>query len=335
MKIRNLVLGIAAGMALLGAASVSAETITSADGVLSIDTPSDEWTQKTDSKALLEITDGKNSITIEHLSNGEALPAQEIADEKNPDVYVSLISTKNEVFSVKGLAVDAVDLQTIIKTAGTIKILKFDTKTAVIPVETKKAEESGKKDEAAAEQNTEAVANGSAVTVYDADGMSVELYFDEATGEYKDANGNVFLTMAGSVFYQPDSNSYWSADKDYWLTHSEDELNYDEVAAEKSGMAENAMVLYNEAGESVTVLHSSETGNCEDENGLEYLAMAGGLFYQPDTDSYWDTDPNYWTEHTEDELDYEEMVDELNEDDTVEDAEEVYDDAEEDLDDFD
>ena len=65
MKLRKLFLGMAAGMTLLGAvAAVNAETITSADGVLSIDTPSDAWTQKTDSKALLEISDGRNSIAI-------------------------------------------------------------------------------------------------------------------------------------------------------------------------------------------------------------------------------------------------------------------------------
>ena len=334
MKIRNLVLGMAAGMALLGAASiVSAETITSADGVISIETPSDAWTQKTDSSALLEISDGKNSITIEHRSNGEALPAQEVANDTNPDVYTSQISTKNEVFSVRGLAADAVDLQTIINTAGTIRILKFDTKTAVTPVaapakaqETKKEEPTEKKEETVQTEQSGTDSAPSVLTVFDEDGMSVELYYDDVFDVYRDSNGNVFLMMEYPVVYQPDSNSYWAADRDFWNTHSEDELDYSVYETLEHADEETELVLYNEDGDSVTVFENTETGKCVGLDGLTYLPMGNGTFYQPDTDTYWDTDPSFWTTHDDEDMDYDEYVDDLNETD-----DDVYVDVDDDL----
>ena len=313
MKIRNLVLGIAAGMTLLGAASfVNAETITSADGVISIETPSDAWTQKKDSKALLEISDGKNSITIDHRSNGEALPAQEVANDTNPDVYTSLISTKNEVFSVRGLAVDNVDLQTVIKTAGTIKILKFDTNTAVTPAkaqETKKAETTQKKEEPAKQSGTDSAP--SVLVVFDEDGMSVELHYDAAFDVYRDANGNAFLMMEYPVVYQPDTNSYWAADRNFWDTHDADEMDYSAYQTLAHADEERQFVLYNEGGSSVTVVENIETGNCVGLDGLTYQPMGSGTYYQPDTNTYWNTDPSYWNNHDADDMDYDKYVDDL------------------------
>ena len=335
MKMRNLVLGIAAGMTLLGAAgAVSAATITSADGVLSIETPSDAWTQKTDSKALLEITDGKNSIAVEHMSNGEALPAQQVADEKNPDVYVSLISTKNEVFSVKGLAVDNQGLQSVIQTAGTIKILKFDTKTAVAPAATaKKADTAQKTDttKTTEEKKTETTSKPD-IVVYDSDGMSVELYFDPATGEYKDANGNAFLTMAGGLVYQPDSNSYWNTDKNFWNEHSEDEFDYSTIAEQKAGSTES-FTVFSESGDSRTLKLDVETGDYVDGSGLVYLPMAGSLVYQPDTDSYWSGDASYWDSYSEDEMSYDDFINEVYNDES--DTEEGQSDEEDYVEDYD
>ena len=139
-------------------------------------------------------------------------------------MYVSLISTKNEVFSVKGLAVDNVDLQTVINTAGTIKILKYDTKTAVTPA---KAEAPKAATQAAPEKKAETAEAQKVVVVYDEGGMSVKLYFNEAEGVFHDANGNKFIPMNGPIVYQPDSNSYWSSDPSFWNTHTEAELKGD------------------------------------------------------------------------------------------------------------
>ena len=113
------------------AAESTAATITSSDGVLSIEMPGDEWKEKEDSDYWFEITDGKNSIVIDHLGNGETLPDVKMAGEENEEVCQTFVSTKNEVFIVTGLADSREALEDIIKTVGTIKILKYDTKTAV------------------------------------------------------------------------------------------------------------------------------------------------------------------------------------------------------------
>ena len=113
------------------AAESTAATITSSDGVLSIEMPGDEWKEKEDSEYWFEITDGKNSIVIDHLGNGETLPDVKMAGEENEEVCQTFISTKNEVFIVTGLADSREALEDVIKAFGTIKILKYDTKTAV------------------------------------------------------------------------------------------------------------------------------------------------------------------------------------------------------------
>ena len=111
--------------------SVTAATITTSDGVLSIDTPNDNWKQGSDSSNWFSVTDGTNVITINHFSNGESLPAVEIANSQYAGITESFISTQNEVFVVNGKAVRKEDLATVMSAIGTIKILSYDTKTAV------------------------------------------------------------------------------------------------------------------------------------------------------------------------------------------------------------
>ncbi len=109
----------------------TAATVTTPDGVLSIEIPGDEWEEKEDSDHWFEISDGANSVVIDHLANGERLPDVKMAAEENEEVCQAFISTKNEVFIVTGLADSRETLEDVIKTVGTIKILKYDTKTAV------------------------------------------------------------------------------------------------------------------------------------------------------------------------------------------------------------
>ena len=75
----------------VGAAQITAEdstaaTITSPDGILSIEMPGEEWKEKEDSDFWFEITDGHNSIAIDHLGNGEMLPDLKMAGEENEEV---------------------------------------------------------------------------------------------------------------------------------------------------------------------------------------------------------------------------------------------------------
>ena len=129
MKIRSLFIGV--GAMLLASQCVYAETITTPDGVLSIDTPSEAWAQTTDPNYWFVLSDGKNTITVDHLSNGESLPKVDVAGSNYEAVYQAFVSTKNEVFVVKGLAASQEELATMMQTIGTIKVLKYDTKTAV------------------------------------------------------------------------------------------------------------------------------------------------------------------------------------------------------------
>ena len=116
---------------MLAAASVNAETFTTADGVLSIDAPSDEWVQTADPNYWFTMSDGKSVITVDHLSNGESLPKVQVADASYPAVFQGFVSTTNEVFVVKALAGSAQDLETLMKAIGTVKVLQYDTKTAI------------------------------------------------------------------------------------------------------------------------------------------------------------------------------------------------------------
>ena len=104
----------------------TAVTVTTPDGVLSIEVSKDEWKEKEDSDHWFEITDGKNSIVIDHLANGENLPDIKMAAEENEEICQTFISTKNEVFIVTGLADSREAFEDVIKTVGTIRILKYD-----------------------------------------------------------------------------------------------------------------------------------------------------------------------------------------------------------------
>ena len=105
--------------------------IATPDGVLSIEAPSDAWEVMVDPNHWFAMTDGMNTITVEHLSNGESLPSIAVADNTYAAVYQAYVSTRNEVFAVKGSAVQSEDLAALMEAISTIKILRFDTKSAV------------------------------------------------------------------------------------------------------------------------------------------------------------------------------------------------------------
>ena len=144
MKFRKLMAcGIAAGIMAIAATAVSAATLTTDDGVLSIETPSDDWQATTDPLHWFVVTDGKDTITVDHLSNGEALPATVVANDEYQAVYQGFVSTKNEVFVVKGLSNEQEDLQKLMETIGTIRVLKLDTKQAITKADAPKAYDFG------------------------------------------------------------------------------------------------------------------------------------------------------------------------------------------------
>lgn len=121
------------GAGILAATPVWAQTITTTDGVLSIDTPDDTWKQTTDANFWVTLTNGSDRITVTHLSNGDPLPTVDLAGTGYAAVYQAFLSTENEVFAVKGTAAQKTDLQKLINAIGTIKILQYDTKTKTRP----------------------------------------------------------------------------------------------------------------------------------------------------------------------------------------------------------
>jgi hypothetical protein len=104
--------------------------ILSPEDILSIQAPTASWQVLTNSDAWFAIGDGNNIITIDHLSNGEALPASFAANDRYGAVYQANISTPNEVFCVMGCAASEEDLDMLMRAVGSIKILKKNTKTA-------------------------------------------------------------------------------------------------------------------------------------------------------------------------------------------------------------
>ncbi len=146
MKKRMLLLSLVAGALLLSPFAACAETITTNDGVVSIETPDNSWALTADPNYWFVISDGKSIITIDHLSNGESLPSVEVANQNYKAVTQSYVSTLNEVFVVKGMAAEQADLESLMKAIGTIKILKYDTKTAISSVPAAKESEFGLRD---------------------------------------------------------------------------------------------------------------------------------------------------------------------------------------------
>lgn len=123
---------IAAAAAVLTlAVPAGAATITSANGVISVDTPDDSWKEISDAGSVLSLSDGKNVITIRHYSNGESVPAVAFASMDYKGICQSFVSTPNEVFVAEGKTLETTELQKVMSIIGTMKILQYDTKTAV------------------------------------------------------------------------------------------------------------------------------------------------------------------------------------------------------------
>ena len=134
-RIRKALIGAAAAgaVAALMAAPVAAEpqTYTSSDGILSIELPDESWKEMTDPANWIVLSDGSNTVTISHFANGEDLPERQIADDHYVNVYEGMFSSKNEVFLVTGALTDASKSQEVADMISSVKILKYDTKTAV------------------------------------------------------------------------------------------------------------------------------------------------------------------------------------------------------------
>ena len=138
MKKRHVICGMVMGLMMAFAVTAAAATFTTDDGVISIVTPDAEdgssaWLQTVDPNYWFTISDGKSTITIDHLSNGENLPQVQIAGENGnyEGVFQMFLSTKDEVFVIKAMTPARDDLAKMIDIVSTVKVLKYGTKTAI------------------------------------------------------------------------------------------------------------------------------------------------------------------------------------------------------------
>ena len=131
---------VASLAALCFAVPAAAETFTTDNEVLSIETPGEEWQKIEDPGKLLSLSDGACLLTVEHFANGEDLPEMAVANEQHANVYQAVFSTKNEVFIITGFADEEEDIPEICNMIMSAKVLKYDTKTAVKKEETKTSE---------------------------------------------------------------------------------------------------------------------------------------------------------------------------------------------------
>ena len=137
------------GLVLGFALTVRAVTFMTDDGVVSIEAPDPEdedtavWKQTVDPNHWFTISDGKSTITIVHLSNGENLPQLQIADDDCETVFQTFASTTNEIFVLKASSPEEKNLDDLMQNAGTMRILKYETKTALTNRETAAESEYG------------------------------------------------------------------------------------------------------------------------------------------------------------------------------------------------
>ena len=131
--IRKTVVAVLSAIAVLSfAMPAAAETFTSEDGVLSIELPNENWKTIEDMTKWITLSDGANQITIDHYSNGEKLPGISVADNHFVNVFQAAFSTQNEVFIVTGSVVEAAKIPEITQAIMSLKVLKYDTKRAIV-----------------------------------------------------------------------------------------------------------------------------------------------------------------------------------------------------------
>ena len=281
MQIKSLFTKLLAGAAAIAMLAVPAfageapKVFTTPDNVLSIEAPGSQWDIVKGSGYWFEISDGQSDIAISHLSNGEALPAQSVADSNNAAQMQSLISTKNEVFVVNAVSSSQQSLQDLIKAVGSIRILAYDTKTAVKAESTKAAAPEKKENTASSSQA------GKKITVYAASGATTEITLGE-DGVWKDSKGNSFYNTVDTMYYDEVNDLFWNSDPEYWKKREAEGITtWVTVYAENGNTDEIGLGLDN-------VWRNRENEEYIFDTVNTYIGPDGGV---------WAIYPDYWEGH--------------------------------------
>lgn len=255
------------------------------DGVLSIEAPDDVWKVVQDPNSWFVLSNGSSTITVDHLSNGEELPAPVIAGGDAEAVCQMFISTKNEVFVVKGAAAKQENLADIMKMISTLKILKYDTKTAI-------------SQNTAAEGNT--VVNPINETYY-CTSSSLNVRSGHSTedpsigtlgyGEAVTVLGSVIENGQDTGWYQISFNGTSAYASAQYLSRTKPENTSSTGSASSS---DEYFLVYGTDGISVAI-HSVGGATYEDTEGLTYIDQGNGIYYCITHDSYFALDRNTWS----------------------------------------
>lgn len=224
------------------------------DGVLSIEAPDAQWQVMSDPNHWFVLSDGSNTITVDHLANGESLPAPVVADEETAGVYQAFVSTKNEVFVVKGSAAstgivvnpinatyycvsDSLNVRTGCSTNDTaIGSLTYGEAVTVLGSVTQDGQDTGwyqisyngttayasaqylsaSKPEAKAETpSTSASAESDYFPVYSESGPSIDIH-PVGGAMYEDHDGRTYVDQGDGVFYCITTDTYYGKEPAVW-----------------------------------------------------------------------------------------------------------------------
>ena len=117
------------------AADSGVKTFETQDGVLSIKVPTDndKWSVIPDDQRWFVMSDGTDSIYVDHYLNGDTLPAPVVAKMPFVQVYQVYFSTANEVFVVTGEVTVEEDMPYVRDAVNSFQVLKYDTKQPAQP----------------------------------------------------------------------------------------------------------------------------------------------------------------------------------------------------------
>ena len=260
---KSLLAALTAAAVLCIAAPASAETFTSQDGVLSIDLPNENWKEVTDPTKWIVLSDGANSLTVEHLSNGEELPDMAVADEHYVNVYQAVFSTQNEVFIITGSVVDAAVIPDITQAILSAKVLKYDTKMA------KKPEPAAPAAPAASSFTIAAVNE----TMYATTGVNVRSGYSTNDTILGGLAAGSSVTVTGKV--QKDGQDYgwyqvsYNGASGYVSSQFLSSTAPAQPASNSNSFTGKAKTIYDATGGAVTVYQSTD-GNWYDNSGKKY-----------------------------------------------------------------
>ena len=247
--------------------TAEANTFTTENGVLSIALPSESWKEIADPAKWVVLSNGVDTITVEHYANGEKLPDIAVADPHYTNVYEAIYSTQNEVFLITGYVANQESIEDITKAIMSVKVLKYNTKQAV------------KKDTVDAKQFTIREINK---TYYvNADGVNVRSGCSVSDPIIGGLNKGNSVNVRGAVQYNGADYGWYQIDFNQGTGYVAKDFLSETApadAAEAIIYTGNVMTIYDEAGKAITVYEAND-GYWYDKSGTKYLEVGDGSVF--------------------------------------------------------